>query len=234
MIHTSQVRRQVWTVSRAGGLSKTPQALLCLILPPRCPTWAGRAWGLRPALLHPDRWGVGLLGPSSRPARVSGRDEACPCPLPGRLGSAGAAGYWKHQGPAHLIKSKGRVSSFYRPHKASLVAISAHSSPWHPVPSPGQGEGVFFPWRKRLIFQTHEITRNAMGGSVPQNVINRVTPQAWCRVHSRPQSVSRMGSISTLPAPPAPMRTSPVGHHYPGRASPLPSPASFSTAPLPL
>ena len=105
----------------------------------RCPTWAGGAWGLRPALLRPGTWGVSLLFPSSapltRPARVSVKDEACPCPLSGELGSAGAAGYWSCQGPAHLIKSRSGVGSFYRPHKALLVASSACSWPWHPVPS---------------------------------------------------------------------------------------------------
>ena len=39
-----------------------------------------------------------------------------------------------YHGPVHLIKSRSGVSSFYRPHKASLTATSTHSSPWHPVP----------------------------------------------------------------------------------------------------
>lgn len=112
---------------------------VCLITHPCRPTWAGRAWGLCPALLHPSMWGMGLFAPLLRTPHLNlpgsqGRAEACPCPMSGQRGSAGVAGYGSCQGPVHLIKSRSGVSSFYRPHKASLMATSTHSSPWHPVP----------------------------------------------------------------------------------------------------
>lgn len=141
--------------------SKTPCTLGCLTAPRYLDTEglrspAGRQVGssLLCSLLH-------TLHPGLR----ASQEEACPRPLPREPGSAGAPGYWQLPGPpVQLVKDRRGVSSFYGPHKASLVAAVALSSPWQPVP-PGPARTSFF--FKEPISQTHKITRNATGGSVP-------------------------------------------------------------------
>ena len=87
------------------------------------------------------------------------------------------------QGPVHLIKPRSGVSSSYRPHKASLMATSTHSSPCTPsLPRPGRTS--FF--SEQLISQTHKLTRNTMGVCALKDNY-RVTPLAW-RLVRREQS----------------------------------------------
>lgn len=107
---------------------------------------------------------MSLLAPSSaaltRPARVSGRDEACPCPLSDELGSAGVASYWSCQGPAHLIKSRSWTGSFTGPIKHCSWPLQHAAGPGT-LSLPRPGRTSFF--LEELISQIHKITRNAMG-----------------------------------------------------------------------
>lgn len=125
---------------------------------------------------------VGNLLPCSllhtiHPDLPGSQEEMRPVPVPSQVSQAqlelqviGSC-----QGPVQLIKYRRGVSSFYRTHKASLVATSAHSSPWQPVP-PGPGRTSFF--FKEPIFQTHKITRNTMGVCALKDNY-RVTHPPW-------------------------------------------------------
>lgn len=140
--------------SPASQVRKQPQGRKQLVQDPVGPRLSDSAHphtappgqGLRPARPRPGTGkGVSLLAhPAPSPAKGSGRNEACSCPLSGQLGSAGAQVIGSSQGPAHLIKYRSEVSSFYRPHKALLVATSAHGSPWQPGP-PQAREDEFLP-----------------------------------------------------------------------------------------
>lgn len=133
------------------------------------PLPSGPAWTV---LLPSGPWGI--LPPYPSPPRP-------PPSLSGQLGSAGSAAagaYWKQWGPLISLSPGSRVSSFYRPHKPSLVAIAAHGSAGWPVPLQARTTSFFL---NELIFQTHKTTRNVMGGLCPtDNYRVTLSPLRWC------------------------------------------------------